>query len=102
MNAYKITPDEHLVELAGYHAYLDYQITDEIVVSGETYTEVNVNYDSFHGLDALTVQNISTKEYTVIYVGTNADQTEDLVTDFDLLTGLKHICRSMFINKNNK
>ncbi|ENH97728.1 hypothetical protein J416_04161 [Gracilibacillus halophilus YIM-C55.5] len=81
-----LSSDKDLVELGGYHAYSELEVGDLININEDEYRVVHSKKDNDSGLDAYTVYNIKTEKFTVIYVGTNADQTEDLVTDFDLLT----------------
>ncbi|WP_191557769.1 SA1320 family protein [Metabacillus idriensis] len=80
--------DKDLVELAGYHAYRSFDVDETITVNGRNYTVVNTKYNQKSGLDALTVQNYETGEYTVVYVGTNPSQKQDLLTDFQLMSDL--------------
>ncbi|KGX87603.1 hypothetical protein [Pontibacillus litoralis] len=80
--------DSKLVELAGFHAYRDYPDGFEFSVNHVKYEVVDTKYLHPTGLDALTVLNLSTKELTVVYVGTNTEQIEDIVTDVQLLTDL--------------
>ncbi len=82
------TNDGILVELAGYHAYLEYMRDDTLKVNGVDFTVLDTRYNQKHGLDALTVYNDVTEEITVIYVGTNAAQVQDLKTDAQLLSDL--------------
>nr|WP_208587228.1 hypothetical protein [Gracilibacillus suaedae] len=78
--------DTDLVELAGYHAYLGYDVDEIIRIDGNRYEVKNVYYDQHTGLDALTVQNIKTNYTIIVYVGTDKDQLEDLLTDAYLLS----------------
>ncbi|USK28906.1 hypothetical protein LIT32_01720 [Bacillus sp. CMF21] len=40
-------------------------------------------------MDALTVQNYETGGYTVVYVGTNPSQKQDLLTDLQLMSDFR-------------
>ncbi|WP_018934395.1 SA1320 family protein [Gracilibacillus lacisalsi] len=82
----KYTSDSDLVELSGYHAYIEQRELNHININGTEYEVVNTNYKDTAGLDAITVQNLSTQEYTIVYVGTDKDQLEDLLTDAYLLS----------------
>nr|WP_079708948.1 hypothetical protein [Paraliobacillus ryukyuensis] len=84
----KNTLETDLVELAGYHAYLKYDEGNNIAVNGNQYKVHNINDNISNGLDALTVQNLDNKEYTVVYVGTDKDQPEDILTDAQLLSDM--------------
>ncbi|WP_018934393.1 hypothetical protein [Gracilibacillus lacisalsi] len=81
----KYTQDSDLVQLAGYHAYIESREEDQLEVNGTVYKVININYGHSTGLDAITVQNLSTQEFTIVYVGTDKDQLEDLLTDAYLL-----------------
>jgi hypothetical protein len=82
------TSDKDLVELAGYHAYRGFDVDETITVNGRNYTVVNTNYNQKSGLDALTVQNYETQEYTIVYVGTDSGQKQDILTDIQLMSDL--------------
>ncbi|WP_071461578.1 hypothetical protein [Bacillus massilinigeriensis] len=81
-----------LVELAGYHAYLSKGVGKRIKVNNNNYTVVDTNYDHPTGLDALTVVNESTNEYTIVFVGTDAAGKygqQDILTDVQLLSPIE-------------
>ena len=48
---------------------------------------MHVITDSETGLDAFTVQNTITKDYTIVYVGTDPKSIQDIKTDLKLLRG---------------
>ncbi|MBP3041882.1 hypothetical protein J9303_20915, partial [Bacillaceae bacterium Marseille-Q3522] len=79
-----ISFDKDLVELAGYHAYLSYNIDDIIPVNVNNYTVIDTRYDDSIGLDALTVLSDDNK-FIIIYVGTNTSSIQDIMTDAQLL-----------------
>ncbi len=80
--------DSDLVELAGYHAYLNYEDFEMIYVNESTYYVENTYSDPITGLDALTVKNLDNdnNEHIVVFVGTDAKQLEDIKTDIFLLS----------------
>lgn len=78
----------NLVELAGYHAYNNYDIDDTLVVNDVDFVVIDTLYEHESGLDALTVVNKKTKEITIVYVGTDKNQFQDLKTDVQLLSDL--------------
>ncbi|UAK16747.1 hypothetical protein [Sporolactobacillus terrae] len=80
------TMDEDLVELAGYHAYHLYN-NNSVYVNGRKYRVINIvdSKEDNYGLNAMTVQNIGTGEFTVVFVGTDKKQPMDLITDIQLL-----------------
>ncbi|MGE6257287.1 SA1320 family protein [Heyndrickxia sporothermodurans] len=83
--------DKDLVELAGYNAYIVYYEDQMIKVNGNKYKVMNTKYKDPTGLDAFTVKNTDTNEYTIVYVGTNIDAENgkmDLLTDIQLLSKL--------------
>lgn len=72
------TNDRDLVELAGAHAYKYVQgNADNITVNGKEFKVIDTFYGHESGLDALTVQNRITKEYSVVYVGSDRTQIEE-------------------------
>ncbi|WP_079708952.1 SA1320 family protein [Paraliobacillus ryukyuensis] len=85
---YENVSDQDLVELAGYHAYINLHKSDRTLVNGTEYEVINENYENPTGLDALTVQNLDNKEITVVYVGTDKGQPEDILTDAQLLSDM--------------
>ena len=90
-NTIKYTLDTDLVELAGYQAYLYPPKDDTFIVNNKEYKVVDTIYRDKTGLDALTVKNTYTNEYTIIYVGTDAtaeNGKQDLITDAQLLSKL--------------
>ncbi|WP_374055071.1 SA1320 family protein [Rossellomorea sp. FM04394] len=83
------TTDRDLVELAGLHAYSEINRFDIIKVNGKAFKVLDVNFLDDTGLDAFTVRNESTKEITIVYVGTDAaaeNGKQDLLTDVQLLS----------------
>ncbi|TSB48486.1 SA1320 family protein [Alkalicoccobacillus porphyridii] len=86
--------DTNLVELAGYHAYRNYQINSIINANDNMFRVVNTIYDHPTGLDALTVESLETGEFTVVYVGTATEtstgefSSADIVTDMMLVSDL--------------
>lgn len=68
------TKDQDLVQLAGYHAYQKYDLADKITINEIEFEVLNTKYDTDSGLDALTVENVNTKELTVVFVG--SEQTD--------------------------
>jgi hypothetical protein len=85
------TTDRDLVELAGLHAYSEINRFDVIKVNGKVFKVLDVNFLDDTGLDAFTVRNESTKEMTIVYVGTDAaaeNGKQDIITDVQLLSDL--------------
>lgn len=78
----------NLVELAGYHAYNNYDTDDTFIVNDVDFVVIDTLYGHESGLDALTVMNIESEEITVVYVGTDAKQFQDIKTDVQLLSDL--------------
>ncbi|SDY17480.1 hypothetical protein SAMN05421736_101573 [Evansella caseinilytica] len=85
-----VTTDQDLIELAGLHVYMKLQKDDEIKVNGKPFIVRDSNIDKDKtGLDAITVQNLSSGEYHVVYMGTNVNGVygnADLLTNVKLLT----------------
>lgn len=79
------TNDSDLVELAGYHAYVVKNLDRKIKVNGKDFEVLNVLNDPDTGLDAMTVQNKGTGEVSVVYVGTDTNSAEDIITDLHLV-----------------
>ncbi|WRP06230.1 hypothetical protein U9J35_20645 [Rossellomorea aquimaris] len=91
VNVNRETTDRDLVELAGLHAYSEINRFDIIKVNGKAFKVLDVNFLDDTGLDAFTVRNESTKEITIVYVGTDAaaeNGKQDLLTDVQLLSDL--------------
>lgn len=65
------TNDKDLVQLAGYHAYKYYEKGHVETVNGKAFKVIDTIVDTKTGLDALTVQNDETKEYSIVYVGSD-------------------------------
>ena len=80
------TPDSQLVKLAGYHAYVEHKFNVPIEINNNKFEIKDIHYDPHTGLDALTVENLETNEFIIVYVGINADQIQDLITDAYLLS----------------
>ncbi|MDA1475777.1 hypothetical protein [Bacillus changyiensis] len=90
-NKKTISEDKNLVELAGYHSYKNPTEKRKLNVDGHIYKVVNAVYKDSTGLDAMTVKNIETGEYTIVYQGTNIDNgDQDLDADKDLAIGRTH------------
>ncbi|SDY21615.1 Uncharacterised protein family (UPF0227) [Evansella caseinilytica] len=83
------TTDQVLVELAGLHAYIKYEKGDKLNTSSGTKFEVyDTHYEHPTGLDAMTVQNLNTGEYIIVYQGTQVHAKygiADLGTNMQLL-----------------
>src|SRR5699024_1934859 len=74
------TTDADLVELAGYHAYRNYERGDlGGGVKGKKFEVVHTKYDIDSGFEALTVLNVETKEISIVYVG-----SQDIINDWIL------------------
>ena len=80
------TSDPHLVRLAGYYAYIGLKNRQLFQVEDTTYLVKDIHFEPRTGLDALTVENLETNEFIIVYVGTNAEQIQDLITDAYLLS----------------
>ncbi|MBP3041873.1 hypothetical protein J9303_20870, partial [Bacillaceae bacterium Marseille-Q3522] len=75
-----------MVELAGFHAYQLKEDYNTIDVNYVQYRVVNIIHDP-SGLDAMTVKNTLTNEYTIVYQGTqNENGIQDMLTNFQLLS----------------
>ncbi|MDE5414228.1 hypothetical protein [Alkalihalobacterium chitinilyticum] len=80
--------DSQLVELAGLHAYFDYDEGVIVHTNGSAYEVYHTNYNHPTGLDALTLQNVNTSEFIMAFVGTNVHAEhgmQDLKTNVRLL-----------------
>ncbi|MFC4619210.1 SA1320 family protein [Camelliibacillus cellulosilyticus] len=85
----KIIPvetDKNLVKLAGYYAYLNLRFDYKIKINGTYYYVEDDHHNDPTGMDAMTVQNIDTGEYTIVYTG-SAD-LKDGITDLKLLSNV--------------
>lgn len=82
------TDDKDLVELAGYHAYLNYKVNNKVNVNGNNYLVIDKVDNPVTGLNALTVVNMENKEISVVYVGTDPGQKQDILTDIQLMSDL--------------
>ncbi|WP_416148976.1 hypothetical protein ACM26V_22345 [Salipaludibacillus sp. HK11] len=84
------TSDQNLVELAGFHAYEQYKEDDVFEANGSSFIVHDDNFEEDStGLDAMTVQNMNSGEYHVVYMGTDIHGKygmEDLITNVNLLT----------------
>ncbi|MGF3105773.1 SA1320 family protein [Rossellomorea sp. DUT-2] len=83
--------DKDLVELAGLVAYQKPARHKIVEVNGHSYEVIDTLYGDPTGLDALTVENVESKEISVVYVGTDAgaaNGNQDLLTDAQLLSDL--------------
>ncbi|MGG3802804.1 hypothetical protein [Metabacillus fastidiosus] len=79
--------DKDIVQLAGYYAYRSKKEGDSIKINDTIYTIRNIKEDRISGLDAFTIENYKTKEYYVIYVGT--EDLADTKTNIQLLSELE-------------
>ncbi|MFJ7935244.1 SA1320 family protein [Sporosarcina sp. NPDC096371] len=77
--------DVDLIELAGFHAYRPVIKFGIITVNGKKFEVTDLITSSESGLDAFTVQNTITKDYTIVYVGTDPSSIPDIITDAKLL-----------------
>ncbi|MFC0274542.1 SA1320 family protein [Metabacillus herbersteinensis] len=82
------TNDKDLVELAGYHAYMQFDRDHELLVNDVEYRVLDNKDNNETGLNALTVINLTNKEISIVYVGTDPQETQDLITDAQLLSDL--------------
>ncbi|WP_416148978.1 SA1320 family protein [Salipaludibacillus sp. HK11] len=84
------TSDKNLVELAGFHVYEKYEKRDIVEVDGNSFIVRDDNFEKDStGLDAMTVENIESGEYHIIFMGTDHKGKygkEDLITNVNLLT----------------
>ncbi|MBC1914141.1 hypothetical protein HCA73_15930 [Listeria booriae] len=77
--------DQDLIILAGNTAYYNKFVDKEITVIPDVGTFIvldTTTKDS--GLNALTLQNTTTKEITIVYQGTDTTQVPDITTDLSL------------------
>ncbi|MDE5414230.1 hypothetical protein N7Z68_12685 [Alkalihalobacillus sp. MEB203] len=82
------TTDPELVQLAGLHAYLEHRELNRIEINKSEFLVYHTNYNHPTGLDALTLQNVSTGEFIMAFVGTNVHAEhgmQDLKTNVRLL-----------------
>ncbi|MGD7008868.1 SA1320 family protein [Metabacillus sp. 84] len=87
-----ISLDKDLVELSGNAAYSFPLERQEFDVNDSSYLVVDTTYNSPSGFDALTVKNVDTDEYSIIFIGTEPGQDKnysDIYTDVQLLTDLE-------------
>lgn len=87
--------DKDLVQLAGYHAYKEYEKDDEIQVNGKVFLVEHVVNDPSTGLDALTVRNITPLteggnenhdgELIIVYVGSDQLVGDWINTNINLI-----------------
>ncbi|WP_026065305.1 hypothetical protein [Amphibacillus jilinensis] len=84
------TTDTELIKLAGLHVYLEPDVDSSIEINDKTFKIVDDNFNKEKsGMDAMTVQNVASGEYHVVYMGTNAHGDygmADIKTDVHLLT----------------
>ena len=75
------TDDKDLTELAGYHAYKhkSFNESDILKVNGKDFQIIDLEYNTNSGMEALTVQNMKTGEYSIVYVG-----SQDIIDDWIL------------------
>jgi len=86
-----VNNDKNLVELAGLHAYKDTPTREILTVNEIDYLVLDTVYGDITGLDAMTVINQTSREVSIIYVGTDAaadNGKQDLLTDAQLLSDL--------------
>ncbi|MFA9457782.1 SA1320 family protein [Halalkalibacter sp. AB-rgal2] len=84
------TSDRELVQMGGLHAYLEHEEGSSITIENRDFEVIHTEYNHPTGLDALTVQNLETGEYTVVFVGTDVESKygmQDVKTNVQLLTG---------------
>ncbi|WP_353948250.1 hypothetical protein ABNN70_14870 [Sporolactobacillus sp. Y61] len=80
--------DKDLVELAGFHAYKVHDMDTSIYVNKTRYYIVD-NIQDETGLNAMTVQNIKSGEFTIVYQGTQMKSEygmQDMLTNVQLLS----------------
>ena len=65
------TTDQDLVQLAGYHAYKNYEIGHVETINGKEFEVIDTVYNGESGLDAMTVKNDHSGELSVVYVGSD-------------------------------
>jgi len=84
------TSDKNLVELAGFHVYEKYEKRHVFKADGVSFIVRDDNFEKDStGLDAMTVENIKSGEYHVIFMGTDHKGkygTADIITNINLLT----------------
>ncbi len=83
------TTDMELVQLSGLHAYLEYDRGSYFKIDSKEFEVIDTEYNHLTGLDALTVQNLATGEYTVVFVGTDVESKygmQDVKTNIQLVT----------------
>ncbi|WP_353949110.1 hypothetical protein ABNN70_06080 [Sporolactobacillus sp. Y61] len=82
------TSDQDLVQLSGYIVYRHRDDLSRVTFNGNRYKILNAEYDdpARHGLDAITVKDLQTGDVSIIYEGTQSEQSDlDLKTDIDLV-----------------
>ncbi|WP_017473827.1 SA1320 family protein, partial [Amphibacillus jilinensis] len=84
------TTDADLIKLAGLYVYLLPKRHSTIEVNDKMFKIRNTNFNKEKsGMDAMTVQNVASGEYHVVYMGTNIHgkyAIADIKTDAHLLT----------------
>ncbi|BBN98236.1 SA1320 family protein [Sporolactobacillus terrae] len=105
----KKTSDQDLVELAGLHAYKKYDKDKKFIVNRSRYVVKNISYTNINGLDAMTIQNFDTGEYTIVFQGTQVKGKygmRDMITDIQLLNSAEpeqlKAARTYFDRMNEK
>ncbi|EIT87030.1 hypothetical protein A374_02214 [Fictibacillus macauensis ZFHKF-1] len=80
--------DEDLVRLAGKYSYKNLKLFDRLILNRKQFEVINIRSNKKTGLNAITVLNLKSKEYAVIYQGTQAqkDGGIDLFADASLVT----------------
>ncbi|MCZ0704462.1 hypothetical protein J2T56_002944 [Natronobacillus azotifigens] len=86
VEASQMTSDQDLVQMAGYHAYLEIPLDSHFEIYDTWYRVLDTISDTKTGLDAITVRNLTNEEIIVVYVGTDKNQTQDIITDIQLLS----------------
>lgn len=86
------TTDKDLLELSGKFAYIDKKLEIDSVIeteSGNRFIVIDVaeGDETKNGLNAITVKNEATGEISIIYVGTDWDQPEDVATNIAIAGG---------------
>ncbi|MFC0187259.1 SA1320 family protein [Fictibacillus aquaticus] len=80
--------DQDLVEISGYHAYMDYTEKQIVQVNGNNYRVKDIHEDTSNGLNAITFQSLETKEMLIAYTGTDTKDKKDIITDAQLLSDM--------------
>ncbi|WP_332237000.1 hypothetical protein [Sporolactobacillus sp. KGMB 08714] len=80
------TNDQDLVQLSGYAVYLHPEEKRKIKINNHHFLIMATNYSSLpSGLDAMTVKDLQTGNISIIYAGTDPQQSADIGTDAGLV-----------------